>query len=124
MIKYIINNLRLPEKLRQIPRRKWPNIPDRLLEVWRSKNFMVQVYDEPDSMLRLSIIRTELNEDQTGWAEGISWDELQELKKQCGRGDRFAVEIFPRDKDVVNVANMRHLWVFPQSFKGFGWIAK
>jgi hypothetical protein len=32
------------------------------------------------------------------------------------RGDKDAVEIYPADKDIVNVANMRHLIVLPAPF--------
>ncbi len=51
----------------------------------------------------------------------MTWEELQEIKRQVGIGDFFAVEIFQRDKDIVNVANMRHLWVLPDPLD-FGWM--
>ena len=34
----------------------------------------------------------------------------QEAKRR-GCGARDAVEVYPADADVVNVANMRHLWL-------------
>jgi hypothetical protein len=45
------------------------------------------------------------------WADGITWDTLQLLKRECGHGERWAVEVYPPDTDIVNVANMRHLWL-------------
>ena len=54
------------------------------------------------------------------WKDGISWDALQEIKSAVGYGDRDAVEIFPAQKDLVNVANMRHLWIVPESIP-FAW---
>lgn len=54
--------------------------------------------------------------------DGITWDELQALKRQCGFGDRFAVEVYPADLDVVNVGNLRHLWVL-QGALPFAWSA-
>jgi len=45
---------------------------------------------------------------------------LQEIKSAVGYGDRDAVEIFPAQKDLVNVANMRHLWIVPESIP-FAW---
>lgn len=45
--------------------------------------------------------------------EGISWDDLAWLKDAAGYADREAVELYPRTGDVVNVANMRHLWILP-----------
>jgi len=45
------------------------------------------------------------------YVEGITWEELQSLKDQSGYGNCCAVEIYPPNKDIVNVANMRHLWI-------------
>ena len=42
----------------------------------------------------------------------ISWEILQKIKRQI-LGDVVAVEIFPTDSDVVNLANTRHLWFTP-----------
>jgi hypothetical protein len=42
----------------------------------------------------------------------ISWEILQKIKRQV-LGDVVAVEIFPIDSDVVNLANTRHLWFSP-----------
>lgn len=81
--------------------------------VWRSKRFLVQGFKESAGVIRLSICRTEL--DSKGqWKDGIAWEELQQIKDECGFGNHTAVEIFPAEEDVVNVANMRHLWVLPE----------
>ncbi|MGL0761287.1 DUF4222 domain-containing protein [Citrobacter freundii] len=54
------------------------------------------------------------------WKDGISWDALQEIKNAVGYADRDAVEIYPAQKDVVNVANMRHLWIVNEPLN-FAW---
>jgi hypothetical protein len=82
-------------------------------ECWRSRNFALMVYAEPNGIERLSVCRASILRDR--WQDGISWDDLMELKRQCARGDKCAVEIFPQDSEIVNVANMRHLWVLPYS---------
>jgi hypothetical protein len=69
---------------------------------------------------RLTICRTTVDPSAARWLEGIGWDDLQRLKRECGRGERWAVEIFPADSEVVNVANMRHLWVLPEA-PSFAW---
>lgn len=79
----------------------------------------MQAFDEGNA-IRLSVNRTTLG-DNGRWVENITWDELQELKRQCGFGDWYAIEVYPRDKDVVNVANMRHLWVLQESLN-VGWV--
>lgn len=83
-----------------------------LLEVWRSQQYLVQVHAHTDEIERLSINRTDLNENYSRWKDGITWDTLQRLKRECGRGDYVACEIYPPEIDIVNVANIRHLWVF------------
>ena len=45
---------------------------------------------------------------------------LQEIKNTIGYKDKFAVEVYPAENDIVNVANMRHLWVLPKPL-GFEW---
>lgn len=114
------DNAKLPATLAKIPRHEWPNPSAPQLEVWRSRDFLVQVFTgSGPCKCRLSINRTTL--DKAGrWVEGISWDELQRLKRECGFANFDAVEVYPRDRDVVNVANMRHLWVLHEPLP-FAW---
>jgi hypothetical protein len=77
----------------------------------RSDSLLVQVFKEPAPLIvRLSVCRSELAGDR--WADRITWDELQAVKAQAGYADALAVEVYPPAADVVNVANMRHLWVY------------
>jgi hypothetical protein len=117
-----------PAKLVAITRDVWPpTVPPGLTEVWRSRDFLVQIFEQQPARTfgatfqvaaRLSVCRTALSGDR--WKDGISWDDLQRLKSECGFGAFDAVEIFPRDLDVVNVANMRHLWVMADPLP-FAW---
>ncbi len=43
--------------------------------------------------------------------DGISWDELQAVKNEVLGKDVVAVEVYPRQCDVVDELNMRHLFV-------------
>lgn len=86
--------------------------------VFRSREFLVQVF--PGRITRLSVCRTELLPNGH-WRDGITWDELQSVKAGCGFGDCDAVEVYPKTTDVVNVANMRHLWLVPQEYTDFFW---
>lgn len=88
--------------------------------VWRSCDYLVQLYDEGD-WLRLSICRALLRADGR-WVDGLSWDDLMAVKRGVGFGDRFAVEVYPRDENVVNVANMRHLWISKDEAWFLGWL--
>lgn len=112
------DNAKLPAHLVEVPRRDWPNQNGPQLSVWRSRDYLVQVLPEPHAVARLSINRTSLSGDR--WQDHITWDDLQRLKGECGFGDHFAVEVFPADSEVVNVANMRHLWVL-EAAPAFAW---
>ena len=48
---------------------------------------------------------------------GITWDDLHWIKEIL-YPTREAVELYPREEDLVDVANMRHLWVLPP----FAWM--
>lgn len=114
-------NAKRPVVLTMIPASAWPAKPydPSRVEVWISQKYLVQVFNEDGGIVRLSVNRTmpRLN---GGWMENITWDELQDIKRDIGRGDSYAVEVYPRDGDVVNVANMRHLWILPEPLT-VGW---
>ena len=113
-------NAKRPDVLKQVPRNEWPpTAPEKLIEAWMSRFFLVQIYNEGDIGIRLTVNRT-LVDVGGGWQQDITWEQLQAIKRECGYGDRYAVEVFPRDKDVVNVANMRHLWIPPAPLN-IGW---
>lgn len=117
----------LPDKLTRLEKDKFPAFPDRMLpdECYVSRHFMVQVFyeDNPDyvGLIRLSVNRTKAN--ASGWLENITWEELQGIKAELGYSERYAIEVYPPDKNVVNVANMRHLWVL-QTPLNIGWLGK
>lgn len=114
-------NRQRPKELTPVPRDQWPDEGpnSNRIEVWISSKILVQAFDEGDEITRLSINRTVISPDGD-WVDGLTWDELQEIKRQAGRGDRWAVEIYPSDQEIVNVANMRHLWLLPEP-PSFGW---
>ena len=87
---------------------------------WRSREFVVQAFAVAGGVIRLSVNRTHVDPATMRWVDGITWDELQALKSQAGYGDREAVEVYPPDSNVVDVANIRHLWVLPSPLT-FSW---
>lgn len=82
----------------------------KLVRAWRNRWFLVQLYHE-GSFERLTINRTAVNVAGDRWVDGITWDELMDCKRAVGYGDRWCVEAYPADAEVVNVANLRHLFV-------------
>lgn len=121
--------LKRPEKLTAIPYERWPphyrQSTGAPTQAWESRKFLVQMYDAPTfkniDARRLSVSRVTLKGDGR-WEENITWEELMAVKRECAFGDWYAVEIYPRDIDIVNIANLRHLWVFSRPLP-IGWFA-
>ena len=114
-------NARQPARMTIIPRESWPSSAgDRLRGVWRSRDFLAQLAVEPSGAMRLSVNRTRLDSLGDRWDDNISWDELMRVKRECGFGDLWAVEVMPADAHIVNVANMRHLWLMAEAPQ-FAW---
>ena len=112
------NNQNRSAILTEVNKSEWPPHEENLKTVLISKYYLVQVFDEGNCK-RLSVNRTTIDS-KGNWESDISWEELQEIKRQAGYGDQFAVEIYPKDRDIVNIANMRHLWVLDNDLD-FGW---
>lgn len=114
-----------PEHLAAVPESEWPHRPEavRPRSVWRSRHYLAVVYGEPAlngvEVRRLSVNRVTIRGDGH-WDQGIPWDDLQRCKRETGHGDWYAVEIYPRDRDLVHVANMRHLWLLAEPL-AIGW---
>lgn len=119
-------NQKYPAHLIEVPREQWPkghfSLKAVVIAVWRSKDFLVQIYNER-GRVRLSVCRTMIDSDGN-YIEGIDWETMQRLKRECGFEGFDAVEIYPKDMDIVNVANMRHLWILRDDELPFIWRAK
>ena len=113
------DNLKWPAALVEVPRSQWPRPDGPQLRVLRSRDFLVQEFSEEGAALvRLSINITSM--DGARWKDGISWEEMQRIKAEAGYPMHDAVEVFPRAVDVVNVANMRHIWIMRDLLQ-FAW---
>lgn len=117
------DNAGSPATMTPIPQSQWPTGgKDTLVGLWRSRRFLAQLFLQGPApgALRLSVNRTSCDPAGERWLDGITWDELQQVKAECGFGDHWAVEIYPPDYDVVNVANVRHLFLLPEA-PAFAW---
>ncbi|MCC6776693.1 MAG: hypothetical protein IT537_08665 [Hyphomicrobiales bacterium] len=47
----------------------------------------------------------------------LGWKEKQRIKDELFGPDRMAIEVFPRTADLIDAADMYHLWVFPPGFR-------
>lgn len=118
------DNAKMPTTLQPVPKSEWPAYQLSASKpphaVWRSRLFLVQCYAEHDGITRISVSRTVIDPTTGRWKDGIAWEDLQDIKRQVGLGDYMAVEIYPADRNIINVANMRHLWVMRDPLN-FGW---
>lgn len=118
-----------PPHLVEVPESEWPR-PGLGREypraLWRSRYYLAALYAVPAFMgvevRRLTVNRVTLGRDGR-WDAGIPWEDLQLCKRETGHGDWYGVEIYPRDRDIVDVANMRHLWLLAEPL-GIGWFEK
>lgn len=125
--KLLRENMQYTKDFVEIPKEKWPEnwkkadrnrLPFRVL---RNNQFFVQCHRETHGITRITVNRIKLKTLHR-WDDEISWDDLQWVKNAVGYAHKNAVEVFPEQKRVVNVANMRHLWVLPNDFNApFVW---
>ena len=76
-------------------------IPAKL--AWKGETFSAALFPHPKGW-QLSICR---NADP---ARVMSWEDLMQVKRDCGFGELDAVEVYPADKDIFNSGNLRHLF--------------
>lgn len=94
-----------------VPESMWPLNPRiKPIAIFRSSSFLAQVFAPLNAGQRISVLRTSITREGDHRAD-ISWEELMAVKSECGFSACWAVEIYPPNSKVVNVANMRHLWI-------------
>jgi len=114
------DNAARPSTMTEVPVDQWPAaMVGIVIRFWRSQRFLAQLHPERGDILRLSVNRT-TTKTSARWEDGITWDELQAVKAECGFADTWAVEVYPPADNVVDVANMRHLWLLPKA-PAFAW---
>lgn len=56
----------------------------------------------------------------TGTNDGtgeITWSEKMQIKNELFGENRFAIEVFPKQKNLVDVCDVYHLWVFDKKIE-------
>ena len=103
--------------MEEVPRSKWEHlnlgIPEAdAFRVFKSDRFLVQIRRH-NYAVRLCVCKCKFKKFGQGieYADGITWDELQEIKNQCGYENSWLCEYYPPKDKLINVANIRHLWV-------------
>jgi hypothetical protein len=111
-------NWKYPDKLAVVPEKDWPEewrgAKEAPLQAWRSRKFFAMRYASGHCLGRLSFGRSEITS-EGDWKDGLTWDDIMRLKAEAGYGDCWAIEIFPPVLDIVNVANLRHIWLLVEA---------
>lgn len=56
----------------------------------------------------------------TGTNDGtgeVSWSEKMQIKNELFGENRFAIEVFPKQKNLIDVCDVYHLWVFEKKIE-------
>lgn len=106
-----------PDELTRVaendPNMPYTSHPQDLDSVWRSKKYTVMVWNVPAGT-KLTISRNEWDSHTRRYKDEITWDEIMDIKRSVGMGERNAIEFYPPDSEVINIANVRHIWILPQ----------
>jgi len=116
-----------PFKMIEVPMEKWRHLNgnkdsdvirvfqcSKYLVVFQCSKYLVQIRKHRDKVrMAINKVHHTFKHGKPIWQDGITWDELQEIKNQCGFEDCWLCEYYPPKDKVVNVANIRHLWVIP-----------
>lgn len=111
-------------RLREVPKIKWwtktsTSSNREIVQVFKNDRFLVQIRKQGDT-IRISVNRVDyqiLEDGTPNWLEGITWDDLQQIKNECGYRDKWMCEYYPPESEVVNIANIRHLWLMDEAPK-------
>ncbi len=88
---------------------KWPK---GLEKFFQNTMYSVQLHRKPSDWGEIILLMVRRND------EGPirSWSDMQRIKNEIVGKDRVAVEVYPPESDLVDQANMYHLWVLPPGF--------
>ena len=94
----------------------WAHQRDRignLLQVWLNNRFVVLVYARQYECSPGSAVALQLAIRHNDESEIRGWDDLQRIKNEIVGEHRVALEVYPAASNVIDQANMRHLFVLP-----------
>lgn len=98
----------------------FPDSPNRL--GWHGEMDRSWIDNDADICVCSRLIRTQFGNVEhvtiskgTGTNDGtgeVTWAEKMQIKNELFGENRFAIEVFPKQKNLVDVCDVYHLWVF------------
>lgn len=110
------------DKFREIHPKDFHSTQQNLVKVFQNYDFLVQVFEE-FGHIRLTINRIEhtFQKQKPIWRDKILWDEILQIKQSIGYDEYWGLECFPPQEHFINLANMRHIFLFKEKPK-FCWV--
>jgi len=72
---------------------------------------------KPEGFKVNSSIDEVINSLSNDGSRDIPWNVKQEIKNELWGKDRIAIEVFPQEKNLIDVQDIYHLWIMPKGFK-------
>ncbi len=82
-----------------------PHAPEGCVQCWVNNKYSVQLIARGE--LEVLMVRRHDEGDE------YPWRDLQRIKNELVGEDREAVQVFPKQGEVVDVADMAHIWLVP-----------
>jgi hypothetical protein len=86
----------------------------------RNSFYVVQVYEFASSEYTVGFERMTMLHLIIRRIDGAAihkWRDLQRIKNEIVGPDRVAVEVYPPEEQLVDQANLTHLWVYPPGYE-------
>lgn len=83
-------------------------------------NEFTKVYENGDYAVLIRTVKTDWgpfihaamrNKENTD----IPWREMQRIKNELFGPERIGVEVFPKESELIDAANMYHIWILPEN---------
>ncbi len=71
----------------------------------------------PDGFGNNDNLEDAINNLSTDGSHDIPWKIKQEIKNELFGKDKIAIEVFPKDSNLVDITDTYHLWILPKGFK-------
>lgn len=78
---------------------------------WVNELFSVQISHEPSAWGEITHLWVRRHDSQA-----LTWKVMQRIKNELVGEERIGVEVYPAASEVVDQANMYHLWILPEGF--------
>jgi hypothetical protein len=86
--------------------------PGRFIKAWTNHVFVVQLSMEDTSIGQVAHLWVRRNDGLP-----VLWHELQRIKNELVGPERVGVEVFPAQSQLVDVAPMYHIWIYPEGYQ-------